>query len=88
MDHEESPHPAARDKRANFVRLAEKRTVAVLHRIRILGNLSNKSVYEFTEADVDEIFDAIQRELDLARSKFIATHRRRPDFRLSRGNGR
>jgi hypothetical protein len=76
-----------RDKRAAFVRLAERRTLAVLDKIRILSNLSNRHVYDFYEEDVAEIFDAIQRELDLARTKFAATQRRRPEFSLSRKPG-
>ena len=72
------------EKRAAFVRLAEKRTLAVLERVRILSNLSNHHVYEFYEEDVTEIFDAIQRELDVAQTKFVARHRRRPEFRLSK----
>jgi len=65
------------------VRLAEKRTNAVLDRIRILGNLSNKSVYAFSEEDVEEIFSAIATELERARSRFASTQRGRPEFRLS-----
>ena len=77
---------AARDKRRAFIRLAEKRTNAVLERIRILGNLSNRNVYAYSEADVDEIFEAITNELELARSRFASTKRRKPEFRLS-GHG-
>jgi hypothetical protein len=84
MAEPEDHTPVARDKRAAFVRLAERRTLAVLEKIRILSNLSNHHLYEFYEDDVSEIFDAIQHELDTARTKFTTTRRRRPEFSLSR----
>jgi hypothetical protein len=78
-----NPVDRPRDKRGAFIRLAERRTTAILSRIRILSNLANRSVYEYTEADIEQIFAAIERELDLARAKFTAGSRRRPDFRLT-----
>ena len=87
MEASDDNRDVPRDKRAAFVRLAERRTLAVLDKVRILSNLSNRHVYEFYEEDVAEIFDAIQRELDLARTKFAATQRRRPEFSLSRKPG-
>jgi len=68
-------------KRDAFKRLAEKRTNAVLDRIRILGNCANPYAYEYTEEDVRLIFVAIDQELKLAKSKFANNHRRR-QFRL------
>jgi hypothetical protein len=76
--------PVNRDKRANFVRLAEKRTQNVIQKVRVLSNLSNHHVYEYGDADVEEIFDAIQQELTLARSKFEARNKSKPEFALSR----
>jgi hypothetical protein len=73
-----------RDKRAAFVRLAEKRTTSVLQRIRVLSNLSNKHLYEYSEEDVAAIFEAIDEELRLARMKFAAGQRGRPAFRFPR----
>lgn len=84
MEFDSSSQGAAGAKRANFVRLAERRTLAVLEKIRILSNLSNHHVYEFYEDDITEIFDAIEEEIGLARTKFNASRRRKPDFSLSR----
>lgn len=58
------------EKRANFVRLAEGRVNRALNDIRLIGNLSNRSAYSFTEEDVKKIFRALQRELEQARSRF------------------
>ena len=68
-------------KREAFKRLAEKRTNAVLDRVRILANCANPYAYEYTEEDVRLVFAAIDRELKLAKSKF-ATNHRRSQFRL------
>ena len=38
-----------------FKRLASKRTNEILEKIRILGNCSNKSSYEYTEDDKDSL---------------------------------
>ena len=67
-------------RRDNFKRLAEKRTTAVLERLRILGNLSNRSAYDFSEDDVRKIFAAIDREVRLTKSKFESSMERK--FRL------
>lgn len=67
-------------KRDAFKRLAEKRTNAVLDRIRILANCANPYAYEYSDDDVRVIFSAIEQELRVAKTKF-ANHRRR-EFKL------
>ena len=53
-----------------FRRLAEKRTNNMIKNIRILGNCSNRSSYEYTKEELDKIFNAIASELREAKSKF------------------
>lgn len=72
---------ASPEKRENFRRLAERRTNAVLDKIRILSNCANPYAYEYDDDDVRKIFNAIEQELRLARTKF-GNHRRRA-FRFS-----
>ncbi|MHA1138122.1 MAG: hypothetical protein ACTSSE_16715 [Candidatus Thorarchaeota archaeon] len=50
-------------KRERFIRVAERRTNAILEKLRILGNCSNKSMYEYDDPDVDKIFRAIKKAL-------------------------
>lgn len=57
-------------KRENFVRLAESRVNKALKDIQLIGNLSNRSAYEFEEKDVRKIFGALQKSLENARSRF------------------
>ena len=60
-----------RDKRQKFVDLAEARVNKTLKDIQLLGNLSNRSAYEFTEADVRKIFSTLQKALDSAKGRFV-----------------
>ena len=57
-------------KRDNFVRLAEARVNRALREIRLIGNLSNRSAYDFEDADVRKVFGALQKGLDAAKSRF------------------
>lgn len=59
-----------KDKRESFVRLAEGRVNRALKDIRLIGNLSNRSAYSYSEEDVKKIFKTLQRELESARSRF------------------
>jgi len=63
-----------------FKRIAAKRTNDILEKIRILGNCSNKSSYEYTEEEVNKIFSEIEKYLKLTRARFLAVKRER--FRL------
>ncbi|HAB53462.1 MAG TPA: hypothetical protein DCE80_15035 [Ignavibacteriales bacterium] len=63
-----------------FKRLASKRTNEILEKIRILGNCSNKSSYEYTEEEINKIFSEIDKQLKLTKAKFLAGKRER--FRL------
>ncbi|MBR5050869.1 MAG: hypothetical protein IKT16_10075 [Desulfovibrio sp.] len=59
-------------KRAKFVRLAESRTTKALNAIRVIGNLSNRINYSYTASDIEQIFGALQKELDDCRQRFAA----------------
>ncbi len=57
-------------KRERFKRLAEQRTNAVMHKLRVLGNCSNRSAYEYTEEEINKIFSTIEKMLRETKSKF------------------
>lgn len=57
-------------KHDKFVRLAEARTNKIIDMIGLLGNLSNKSNYIYTEEQVESIFNSIQQALDESKQKF------------------
>jgi len=56
-------------KREKFVELAEARANKALKDLQLIGNLSNRAAYEFTEADVRKIFGALQKGLDAAKAR-------------------
>lgn len=60
----------SKQKRENFVRLAETRTNKILDMIRLLGNLSNTSNYSYTKEDVNKIFSTLEKELENTKKKF------------------
>ncbi len=72
----------AEQKSEKFSRLAEARTNKIIDTIRLLGNLSNQYHYEYTQEQVDAIFDAIQEELDTQRKKFEPQKGSKRKFRL------
>ena len=73
-----------RNKRKKFVELAEARVNRTVKFIRLIGNLSNRNSYEYSETDVREIFKALQKEIDSAKSRFSKNGEGGNDaFRLS-----
>ena len=52
------------NKKDNFKRIAEKRTKKIIESISKLQNLTNTSFYEYTDEQIEAIFEAIQKELD------------------------
>jgi len=61
---------ATKDKRGKFIELATNRVNRTVKDIRLIGNLSNRSAYEYTDEDVKKIARALQRELDLMKLRF------------------
>lgn len=59
-----------RDKRKKFIELAEARVNRAIKDIRLIGNLANKSAYNYSDEDTKKMFRALQKELDNARSRF------------------
>ncbi len=57
-------------KRDRFIRIAESRTNRIIDTVRLLGNLSNRANYDYTEEDLRKIFTSIDKELKVAKSKF------------------
>ncbi len=50
-------------KEDRFKRIASMRTERILNDLRLLGNCSNRSVYSYSEEDINKIFSAIDIEL-------------------------
>jgi hypothetical protein len=70
------------EDRKKFVELATKRVNAAIKAIQLVGNLSNRSNYDYTEADVEKIFSALNKELRSCKDRFQATPKGGKSFRL------
>ena len=69
-------------KRDRFVRLAEARTNKILEMLRLLGNCSSKSNYEYTEADIRKIFTALEKEMKNTKNRFLGIETQEEKFTL------
>lgn len=69
-------------KREKFVRIVEARTNKIIGMVRLLGNCSNKANYDYSDADVQKIFTALEKEIKLARMKFSNTDDEEETFKL------
>lgn len=61
---------AKRDRRGKFVELAELRMVKAIKAVRLVGNLSNRAHYDFTDADVRKVIGALNREVEQLERRF------------------
>lgn len=69
-------------KREKFVRIVEARTNKIIGMVRLLGNCANKANYDYTDADVQKIFTALEKEVKLAKIKFSNTDEAEETFKL------
>lgn len=56
--------------RQKFVELAQKRVTRTIHDIRLVGNLSNRSNYKYTDEDARKIYRALKEALDEMKARF------------------
>ena len=66
--------------RDRFKRLASQRTNIVLKRLKVLGNCSNRNIYEYDEQDIEKIFSEIERKVKETKAKFYFPKKR--EFKL------
>ena len=70
------------DKKERFKKLAEPRTNEVLKRLKILGNCSNRSAYDYNEQDIQKIFSTIENKIREVKSKFRVPKYKEKEFKL------
>jgi len=71
-----------RDKQKKFVQLAEARVNSVLKNIELIGNLSNKRNYEYTDEQANKIILVLESEIKELRSKFKSASKPNGRFML------
>ncbi|MEY8351289.1 hypothetical protein AALF16_24055 [Bacillus cereus] len=62
-------------KREKFEELAEKRVSETVKKMRLIGNLSNRNNYDYTDEHVKQILSKLEEELKALRSKFSESNR-------------
>lgn len=69
------------NKRERFQKLAVYRTNEILKKLKILGNCSNRSAYEYTEQEINKIFYEIDKTVKETKSKFKFNNKNK-EFKL------
>lgn len=64
------PQDTKRDRKYQFEKLANSRVNKTINCIRLIGNLSEKSNYEYTEDQAVKIYNALTAALDKMKSRF------------------
>ncbi|MCQ2978202.1 MAG: hypothetical protein MJ245_00185 [Clostridia bacterium] len=74
MNEEMEPAASANEtKNEKFMRLAEFRVNKLMNAIASLDKLHNKSSYEYTEEQVNMMFNSIEEQLNQVKSNFTAS---------------
>ncbi|MFH0892423.1 MAG: hypothetical protein V1867_06625 [Candidatus Falkowbacteria bacterium] len=58
------------NRRERFKKLAVHRTNEVLKKLKILGNCSNRSAYDYNEEEINKIFSEIEKNVKGVKAKF------------------
>ena len=58
------------ERHSKFRDIGARRTEDLIHRIKLLSNLSNKSNYYYTDDEINKMFRSIREELRKAESSF------------------
>jgi hypothetical protein len=70
-------------KREKFLELANKRMTNALHQIELVGNLSNRSAYEYDKKDAAKIIKVLEESVADVKRRFNSpTGKQRPSFNL------
>jgi len=58
------------NRRERFLRVGERRINNALKAIKLVGNLSDKSNYDYDQSDISQIEKALKEELNNSLSRF------------------
>ena len=73
----------ANKKREKFLELANKRLTNALHQLELVGNLSNRSAYEYDKKDAAKIVKVLEEAIADVRRRFNSpSGKQRPTFNL------
>jgi len=58
-------------RRERFVELAEKRVSKSVHQIKLIGNLADKSNYEYSDEDARKMISALRTAVDECEQRYL-----------------
>ena len=58
------------EKLEKFERLAARRVTETIKKMKLVGNLSNRRNYDYTEDHVKQIIDALENEIRTLKNRF------------------
>jgi hypothetical protein len=76
-----NPSPENETHGDRFRRLATRRAIEVVRRIRVLRHCSNRAIYDYTPEQVKKMFDLIEEEVKQAKESF-SRDKKMPDIQL------
>lgn len=65
------------NKKENFKRISENRVSKILALLTQLANLSNSSFYEYTEEEIEKIFEAINNEAQRSKDTLLKANEKK-----------
>ena len=71
-----------KSNRERFEKLAELRVNKVIDQLRLIGNLSDKRHYEYTEQEKKKIILAINNEFNKTKTRFEESSKKIGEFKL------
>jgi len=72
----------SRDKQLKFVKIAEQRTNTAIKSMQLIGNLSNKRNYDYSEEQAAKIIAVLEGELKELKLKFKTASKTSTRFKL------
>lgn len=61
-------------KEESFIKISKRRVSAAINQISLIGNLANKSSYEYTKEEAQDIIDALRAEVNVLEAKFMQSN--------------
>jgi hypothetical protein len=71
-----------RNRAEKFETIAERRVNEAIRRIRLIGNLSNKSNYSYTDEHARQIVKALEIEIRELRERFTGNGLKKSSFKF------
>jgi len=72
-------------KMQKFEELAQKRVSDTLKKLQLIGNLSNKNNYDYTDKHVKQIIETLENEVKILKNKFTEESKdRNTEFKFRR----